>query len=228
MTLRGARNTIERMEPLCSSITSRLYDFDRTIAAQTGSLVVGIDEAGRGPLAGPVVAAAVALDLGRVIDGINDSKKVSENKREALYRRIVSEARFWAAGEAGVEEIDRVNILQATFLAMQRAIDKCAVDGSLLLIDGNRRLSSIAADRQQAIVGGDGQSASIAAASIVAKVTRDRIMREYHERYPQYGFLSNKGYGTEVHCRCIAEYGLTDIHRRTFCERFISQNALAV
>jgi ribonuclease HII len=210
------------------SITSRLYDFDRTVTAQTGSLIDGIDEAGRGPLAGPVVAAAVVLDLDTVIDGINDSKKVQAKKREALYERIVSEAKAWGVGEASVEEIDRVNILRATFLAMRRALDQCAFDGPLALIDGNQRLPSIAADRQQTVVGGDGKSASIAAASIVAKVTRDRIMQGYHERYPRYGFLSNKGYGTEEHLRRIAEHGLTEIHRRTFCEKFVTQTVLAL
>jgi ribonuclease HII len=226
--IRCPRESIDPMEPFRSPTTSRLYDFDRTVTAQTGSLIVGIDEAGRGPLAGPVVAAAVVLDLDTVIDGINDSKKVPANKREALYERIVSEARFWAVGEASVEEIDRVNILRATFLAMQRAFDKCAFDGPLALIDGNQRLPSIATERQQTVVGGDGKSASIAAASIVAKVTRDRIMRGYHERYPHYDLLSNKGYGTEVHRRCIAEYGLTEIHRRTFCEKFVTQTVTAL
>lgn len=216
------------MEPFRSSTTSRLYDFDREVTARNGSLIVGIDEAGRGPLAGPVVAAAVALDLEKAIDGINDSKKVPAKKREALYERIVSEARFWAVGEASVEEIDRVNILQATFLAMRRALDQCAFDGPLALIDGNQRLPSVAPERQQTVVGGDGKSASIAAASIVAKVTRDRIMRGYHERYPRYGFLSNKGYGTEEHRRCIAEYGMTVIHRRTFCGQFVTQTVLAL
>jgi ribonuclease HII len=226
--IRGPRESIDLMEPVRSLTTLRLYDFDRAVTAQTGSLIVGIDEAGRGPLAGPVVAAAVALDLDTVIDGINDSKKVSEKKREALYERIVSEAKVWAVGEAGVEEIDRINILQATFLAMRRALDQCVFDGPLALIDGNQRLPSIAPDRQQTVVGGDGKSASIAAASIVAKVTRDRIMRGYHERYPRYDFLSNKGYGTEVHRRRIAEYGLTEIHRRTFCEKFVTQTVLAL
>jgi ribonuclease HII len=214
--------------PSRASTTTRLYDFDRSVVKRCGCVIVGIDEAGRGPLAGPVVAAAVALNLDRGIDGINDSKKVPAKKRELLYDRIVSEARFWAVGEASVEEVDRINILQATFLAMRRALDQCAFDGSLALIDGNLRLPSVAADRQQTVVGGDGRSASIAAASIVAKVTRDRIMREYHEQYPQYGFLSNKGYGTEVHLRCIAEHGLSEIHRRSFCEQFVTRNALAL
>jgi ribonuclease HII len=211
------------MEPLrTASTTCRLYDFDRAIAVESGPLMVGIDEAGRGPLAGPVVAAAVALDLGNEIDGVNDSKKVSAKKRDSLYERIVSEARFWAIGEASVEEIERFNILQATFLAMQRALDQCPFKVALALVDGNQLLPSVASAYQRTVVGGDAQSASIAAASIVAKVTRDRIMRRWHERYPQYDFAGNKGYGTAAHRQSIAHHGLTTIHRRSFCERFVA------
>ena len=202
--------------------TSRLYDFDRAIAVESGPLIVGIDEAGRGPLAGPVVAAAVALDLANEIDGVNDSKKVPAKKRDSLYERIVSEARFWAVGEASVEEIERFNILQATFLAMQRALDRCPFSVALALVDGNQPLPSLASNSQRTVVDGDALSASIAAASIVAKVTRDRIMRSWHERYPQYDFAANKGYGTAAHRQSIAHYGLTTVHRRSFCERFVT------
>ncbi|MBN2035515.1 MAG: ribonuclease HII [Chitinispirillaceae bacterium] len=206
---------------------SSLYAFDHTIAASRGGHVVGIDEAGRGPLAGPVVAAAVVLDLEKEIPGINDSKKIPPGKREALYERILAEARFCATGEASVEEIERVNILQATFLAMRRALDQCALRGALALVDGNRPIPSVDPGRQECVVRGDARSASIAAASIVAKVTRDRIMRRFHERYPMYDFLSNKGYGTAAHRQRIVAHGLCDIHRRSFCMPFISQTALA-
>jgi ribonuclease HII len=211
-----------------ASTTSRLYDLDRSIAAQNGCAVIGIDEAGRGPLAGPVIAAAVVLDLEKEISGINDSKKIPEKRREALYERIVVEAKFWAVGEASVEEIERVNILQATFLAMRRALDRCLFENRLVLIDGNQRIPSLAADRQQTLVGGDALSASIAAASIVAKVTRDRIMRSFHERYPMYDFLSHKGYGTALHRQRIAQFGLSEIHRRSFCVGCAVQTTLAL
>lgn len=213
------------MKSLQSSTTSRLYGFDRTLASTVGSLLAGIDEAGRGPLAGPVVAAAVVLDLENEIPGVNDSKKVAPEKREALYERIVAQARFWAVGEATVEEIDRVNILQATFLAMRRALDQCSLGGVFALVDGNLPLPGIAHDCQRTVIGGDARSASIAAASIVAKVTRDRIMRGFHNRYPQYDFSGNKGYGTAAHRRCITECGLTEIHRRTFCGRLVARNS---
>jgi len=184
---------------------------------------VGIDEAGRGPLAGPVIAAAVVLDLDKSIPGVNDSKKLSARAREKLFPRITGEARSFAVGEASVEEIDRLNILQATLLAMRRALESISVPWTLALVDGNQPVCGVPESRQKTVVHGDGLSASIAAASIVAKVTRDRIMKDYHTSFPMYDFLSNKGYGTAVHRQRILDFGLCEHHRRTFCENFAAQ-----
>ena len=177
-------------------------------------LVCGIDEAGRGPLAGPVVAAAVILDLARPIVGLNDSKKLSETKRAALAITIRERAVAWCVAEASVEEIDRLNILQATLLAMQRAVAGLAVRPVSALVDGNRcpRLDIPV----EAVVKGDGKIASIAAASILAKTVRDAGMLALHERYPQYGFASHMGYPTAAHCRALEEHGASPVHRRSF------------
>jgi ribonuclease HII len=183
--------------------------------------LAGIDEAGRGPLAGPVVAAVVIQDLrGSPIEGVNDSKKLTAARRDSLFDAIINKAEAFGVGVADREEIDAVNILQATFLAMRRALEN--VDGryDLLLVDGNQYIAGVPRERQKTIVGGDARSASIAAASIVAKVTRDRMMDGYHERYPQYGFAKHKGYGTKYHIEMIERYGLCEIHRRTFCKKF--------
>jgi ribonuclease HII len=211
--------------------TSLLYDFDRSIASAEGHAIVGIDEAGRGPLAGPVTAAAVALDLDRPIPGINDSKKLTADKREKLYAAIIASDCAWGIGEASVEEIEERNILQATFLAMQRALKAIQRSWTLALVDGNQRIPGIgteagAAQIQRTVVGGDARSASIAAASILAKVTRDRFMQNYHERYPMYDFYTNKGYGTARHREAIAAHGLCEIHRRSFCTQIILQTRL--
>ena len=206
--------------------TDRLYAYDRAIALTPQICVAGIDEAGRGPLAGPVVAAAVVLDLDSPIRGINDSKKLSEKKREQLYGVITARARAFATGIASVNEIDGVNILQATFLAMQRALEAIRAPWTLALVDGNQYIRDLPQDRQRTIVRGDALSASIAAASIIAKVTRDRIMKDYHVRFPMYDFLNNKGYGTAAHCRRILEFGLCEHHRRSFCESILTQTRL--
>jgi ribonuclease HII len=211
-----------------STLTAALYDFDRAAAEECGGVVVGIDEVGRGPLAGPVMAAAVILDPGRVIPGVNDSKKLSAEARERCFGLITAAAVAHGVGSASVEEIERLNILQATFLAMRRALEAISPSWTLLLIDGNQCLPGIARDRQRAVVRGDAQSASIAAASIVAKVTRDRLMKDYHERYPMYDFSSNKGYGTALHMSRIREHGLCAIHRRSFCESLTAQTRLVV
>ncbi|MBS1228749.1 MAG: ribonuclease [Proteobacteria bacterium] len=181
---------------------------------QPEGLACGVDEAGRGPLAGPVVAAAVILDPARPIEGLNDSKKLSAKRREALAVEIRSKALAWAVAEASVDEIDRINILQASLLAMRRAVDALAVEPSHALIDGNRcpQLSCPA----QAIIGGDGLVASIAAASILAKTHRDAGMLELHALYPQYGFDRHMGYPTAVHLKALAEHGVSPVHRRSY------------
>jgi ribonuclease HII len=174
---------------------------------------VGVDEAGRGPLAGPVVAAAVILDRTRCPRGIDDSKKLPHAARESLYRRITA-AHGWGVGIVDVEEIDRLNIYHATMLAMSRAVDALGVEPAMVLVDGN----ALPKWRHQAkaIVSGDALCRSIAAASIVAKVTRDRIMADYHLTYPGYGWLNNKGYGTLEHREALVRLGPTPLHRRSF------------
>lgn len=177
-------------------------------------LVCGVDEAGRGPLAGPVVAAAVILDPARLIAGLNDSKKLSAKKREALAVEIRATALAWAVAEATVEEIDRINILQASMLAMQRAVAALNIRPTHALIDGNRCPSLPCT--AEAIVGGDGKVASIAAASILAKTVRDAGMLELHATYPQYAFDRHMGYPTAVHLQALREYGVSPVHRRSY------------
>jgi len=212
----GTRQSLE-------NTSEKLYAFDREIIMAGAVCIVGIDEAGRGPLAGPVVAAAVVLDLDKNIHGVNDSKKLSAAAREKLYNLITAQARGIGVGEASVEEIDRLNILQATFLAMRRALAAITVPWALALVDGNLCIRGVPESRQKTVVRGDGLSASIAAASIIAKVTRDRIMKDYHARFPMYDFLGNKGYGTAAHRQRIADFGLCDIHRRSFCGKFLAE-----
>lgn len=177
-------------------------------------LVCGIDEAGRGPLAGPVVAAAVILDPERPIAGLNDSKKLSEKKRDALAEIIRERALAWAVAEATVEEIDRLNILQATMLAMQRAVAALSVKAESAMVDGNRcpRLDIPC----EAVVKGDGKIASIAAASILAKTVRDAGMLDLHAQYPQYGFDRHMGYPTAAHFAALEAHGASPVHRRSF------------
>ena len=177
-------------------------------------LVCGVDEAGRGPLAGPVVAAAVILDSSRPIDGLNDSKKLSAKRREALAKEIRAKALAWAVAEASVDEIDRINILQASLLAMQRAVAGLAINPAKALVDGNQcpDLSCPV----EAIVGGDGKIAAIAAASILAKTIRDAGMLELHATYPIYGFDRHMGYPTAVHLKALREHGVSPVHRRSF------------
>ena len=177
-------------------------------------LVCGIDEAGRGPLAGTVVAAAVILDPLRPIAGLNDSKKLSEKKRDALAVLIRERAIAWFVASASVEEIDRLNILHATMLAMQRAVAGLAVRPLSALVDGNRcpKLDIPC----EAIIKGDGKIASIAAASILAKTVRDAEMLGLHEQYPMYGFDRHMGYPTAAHCKALEEHGASPVHRRSF------------
>ncbi len=176
--------------------------------------VAGVDEAGRGPLAGPVVAAAVVFPPGMVIEGVDDSKKLSAVQREQFFAQIKTAALAYGLGIVSVEVIEEINILQASLLAMKQAVENCALAPDLLLIDGNKRIDHSAG--QWTIVGGDGKSQSIAAASILAKVTRDRIMQNYHASFPQYEFNRHKGYGTQLHRERIQQFGPCPIHRKTF------------
>ncbi len=181
--------------------------------------IAGIDEAGRGPLAGPVVAAAVVFEPGKLIEGVRDSKQLSEKKREALYQVIVDECLAYGIGIVPPEEIDRINIRNATFKAMRKALGAMKQVPDFLLIDGEELPDSLYP--QEAIVGGDDKSFTIAAASILAKVTRDRLMREYHLQYPQYRFDRHKGYGTQLHREMILKYGPSPIHRKSFLKKLL-------
>ena len=194
-----------------------LWDIENEIIASGMSPLCGVDEAGRGPLAGPVYAAAVILPAGIEISGLNDSKKLSEKKRESLFSEIVSDAISYGIAYATVEEIEKFNILNATFLAMNRAIAQLSVTPSLSLIDGNRNSGIETPSR--CIVDGDAKCASIAAASILAKVSRDRFMLEMDQRYPEYGFASHKGYGTKMHYAALRTFGPTEIHRMSFLKK---------
>ncbi len=202
------------------------YGFDRKIERTREVRVVGLDEVGRGPLAGPVVAAAVVLNLGRPIRGLDDSKKLNEATRENLYDKIVERAEAWAVAWCEPEEIDSINILQASLRAMEKALGEITSEWTLALVDGNQYMSRVPMEKQLAVVRGDGQSASIAAASIIAKVTRDRMMAEYHDAYPQYGFDRHKGYATAYHRESIERYGLCKLHRRSFCRTGAAQTVL--
>lgn len=187
------------------------------------ALLCGVDEAGVGPLAGPVYAAAVILPREMEIPGLNDSKKLTEKKREDLYGLVTARAEAWSVAFATAEEIDGLDILNARMLAMQRAIDGLSVQPDLALIDGNRDHGSRAAIETPhvTLIGGDGKSASIAAASILAKVSRDRyVSQELDARYPQYGFAKHKGYGTKAHYAALDQYGPCPAHRRTFLKKW--------
>lgn len=194
-----------------------LWTLENEIYAEGYSRICGVDEAGRGPLAGPVCAAAVILPRGLVIPELDDSKKLSEKKREKLYDLICREAVSYGVAFATVEEIERLNILQATFLAMNRAIAALSVPVELALIDGNR--SSGITVPSRCVVKGDSTCADIAAASILAKVTRDRYMLELDEKYPQYAFAKHKGYGTKLHYEKLREYGASEVHRMSFLKK---------
>ncbi len=194
-----------------------LYETEDALRERGLHLICGVDEAGRGPLAGPVAAAAVVLPPGLVIPGLNDSKKLSEKKREALYEVITREAVGWSVGLASAAEIDDINILQATFLAMRRAVDGLGLIPEYLLVDGNQD-PGIGLPTAT-IVGGDAKVACISAASILAKVTRDRLLREMDRTYPNYGFAKHKGYGTAAHYEALVRYGLTPEHRRSFLKK---------
>ncbi len=184
--------------------------------------VCGVDEAGRGPLAGPVCAAAVILPENCVIEGLNDSKKISEKKREQLFNIIVEKAVAYSICYGTLEEIEQYNILEATYIAMNRAIDNLNIKADFALIDGNRVPKGIKIPCET-VVKGDSKSYSIAAASILAKVTRDRLMLEYDKKYPQYLFSAHKGYGTKAHYEAIKQHGVCEIHRLSFLKNVLGK-----
>lgn len=190
-------------------------EFDAALRAQGAAVLCGVDEAGRGPLAGPVFAAAVILDPNNIPEGLNDSKKLTERKREALFDPICHSAISYCIASASVEEIERLNILQATFLAMSRAVAGLSVTPDLTLIDGNRIPPQLTG-KTQFVIKGDALSASIGAASVLAKVSRDRYMMEMDARYPAYAFAKHKGYGTALHYECLREHGPSPEHRISF------------
>ena len=183
--------------------------------------ICGVDEAGRGPLAGPVCAAAVILPVDTVIEGVNDSKKLSEKKREALFDVIKEQALSYSIAFASVEEIEDINILNATMLAMKRAVEGLDVKADYAMIDGNR-LPDLSID-SEFIIKGDAKSMSIACASILAKVSRDRLLYEYAEEYPEYLFDKHKGYGTKVHVEAIKKYGPCPYHRLSFLKKILNK-----
>ena len=198
-----------------------LWELERGWMAQGISPICGVDEAGRGPLAGPVCAAAVILPPELEIPGLNDSKKLTDKRRRALYDIIIEQAVAYGIAMVHEQEIDEINILQATFNAMEQAMLQLSVKPAMALIDGNRERPFPVP--VQTVVKGDSLSANIAAASILAKVTRDRYMEEMAEKYPQYGFEVHKGYGTKAHYAALTEHGMSPIHRRTFLKKFYGE-----
>lgn len=200
---------------------NNLKKFDRSFYNNRIKLIAGVDEAGRGPIAGPVVAAAVIFDKKAFNDKINDSKKLTEKIREELYVWIIDNCISYGIGIVDHEEIDRINILQASLKAMKIAVSGLEPEPHLCLIDGNK--SFISEIPTRTIVKGDSKSISIAAASIIAKVTRDRIMNTYAEKYPEYRWDSNKGYATRTHINAVKKLGATRLHRKTFLSRILEQ-----
>ncbi len=193
----------------------QMAQFDKQM--RRGKYLAGVDEAGRGPLAGPVYAAAVVFDENVIIEGINDSKKLSEKKREALYDEICQKATSYCIASVDNNRIDEINILQATFEAMRQAVSGLAVEPDYVLVDGDKS-PSLKADHET-VIKGDSKSMAIAAASILAKVSRDRYITEMAKLYPDYGFEKHKGYGTKAHYEAIAKYGVCPIHRMTFLKK---------
>ena len=199
-----------------------MMEIENSLYAEGYELICGVDEAGRGPLAGPVCAAAVILPKGVEIPGLNDSKKLSDKKRRELFPVIQEKALAWGIGWASHGEIDEINILQATYLAMERAVEALKTKPEFLLIDGNRAKDFGIPTRT--VVKGDSLSASIAAASILAKVSRDNVMVEHAKEYPAYGFEIHKGYGTKAHYEALREYGHSPIHRMSFLKKFYGKD----
>ena len=196
------------------------YNIERSLIDKGYTYVCGVDEAGRGPLCGPVVAAACILPVGLYIEGLNDSKKLTAKKREALFDKIIENALAYSIAEASVEEIDELNILEADMLAMRRAIEGLSIKADYALIDGN--VSHGFPIPTMTVIHGDATSPSIAAASILAKVTRDRMCEEMDKQYPMYGIAKHKGYGTKQHMEALREHGPSPIHRKKFI-RFLDK-----
>ena len=201
---------------------NELKEIDKSYFKEGYNYICGIDEAGRGPLAGPVVVAAVIMPKDSMIEGVNDSKKVSEKKREKLYELIIEEAISYSVGIVDQNEIDRINILNATKAGLTEAVRTLKVKPELILVDALTNIDTCGVP-YQSIIKGDAKSYSIAAASIIAKVTRDRIMREGDKVYPQYGFEKHKGYGTAAHISAIKENGLCPLHRLSFVKNIINK-----
>ena len=197
------------------------FQYEQAAAEKGYKSICGVDEAGRGPLAGPVFAAAVILPEGCVIEGLNDSKKLSEKKREALYDIIAEKAVSWSVASVDEKTIDEINILQATYLAMRKAVEGISVPADYALIDGNR-MPPLSVDGET-VIKGDSLSPSIAAASIMAKVSRDRFMLELDKKYPQYQFAKHKGYGTKLHYEMLEQFGISECHRRSFLKSFVGE-----
>ena len=196
------------------------YQYETAAVSCGYKAVCGVDEAGRGPLAGPVCAAAVILPENLIIDALNDSKKLTEKKREELFDVIIQKAIAYSVAYASVAEIESLNILGATYLAMERAINGLKIKADYALIDGNRTPPGLVI-HSETVVKGDAKSCSIAAASILAKVSRDRLMLQYDEQYPQYNFKKHKGYGTKEHTDLIKQYGPCEIHRPSFLKNIL-------
>lgn len=198
----------------------KLKEYEKSLHETGLVYIAGIDEAGRGPLAGPVTVGAVILNPNSFIEGINDSKKISEAKREKLYEKITDEAIAWSVGIVDQKEIDEINILNATKKALKLALDGLEIKPQRLLVDALEHIDTNGIP-YTSIIKGDAKIYSIGAASIIAKVTRDRIMREYDEVYPEYGFAKHKGYGTAAHIEAIKKFGPCPLHRQTFIKHFI-------
>ena len=197
-----------------------LKQYECELRSKGYKYICGIDEAGRGPLAGPVVVASVIMPENSMIEGVNDSKKVSEKKREQLYDLILSEAISYGVGIIGQDEIDEINILNATKKGLTISLQELTQKPDLIIVDALNNIDTLGT-KYESIIKGDAKCYSIAAASIIAKVTRDRIMREWDKVYPQYGFVAHKGYGTVAHIKALKEYGACPLHRKTFIKHFI-------
>jgi ribonuclease HII len=197
------------------------YTYENDAHNQGYTIVCGVDEAGRGPLAGPVFAGAVILPENYTHEILNDSKKLSEKKRDLVYDDIIRDAVSWSVGMATEQEIDEINILNATFLAMKRAVEGLNIKPDLAFIDGNRCANT--GVKEITIVKGDSKCMSVAAASIIAKVSRDRFMQDVDKQYPQYQFSKHKGYGTKLHYEMIEQFGISPVHRKTFLKNIIGK-----